>query len=174
MSPIKNWPPLWAALEYIDENPHEYDQQFWRCGSVACVAGWVALLDTDRWADTTAESELLMAKKAIDAGVPNNIGDMEDGLYHRLMSSDQLVSISRAACMSLGIEDGFDEDINERLFNGDRSWREIMSQVAVWATEDGVAIPDRITTMMIKLFGPDWADRAAESVKGVIADALDR
>lgn len=40
---MRNTVELEAVMQYISDNPEEWDQENWWCGSVACFAGHVAM-----------------------------------------------------------------------------------------------------------------------------------
>lgn len=48
-----NWPLVWKTLEYILDNPEEWDQSYFvkktDCGTTHCFAGVAIMLETDEW-----------------------------------------------------------------------------------------------------------------------------
>lgn len=56
--PTPNIPALRATLRHIKANPHEWEQQTWRCKTGMCFAGHAAILNGGRWLRATSvESE---------------------------------------------------------------------------------------------------------------------
>lgn len=116
---IGNWPLLLLVIEHVIRHPEEYDQSTWRgrgtCGTTRCIAGWIAFWGG--WADVECASGV--------AAVSH--------LTHGITSTEQ------AALAALELDPDLDpEDVASRLFNGDRTFEDVLAAVWDFARADGV------------------------------------
>lgn len=128
---IPNWPLLTTAIEHIIDNPRDYEQGAWRCGTARCVAGWIAELSGGEWEGTL-----------IAAIWPKGADKTDDS---------QLVEVDRCAIEALGVYydyssdgDGTCDRLYSLLFHGSLQWCEVLAGVKTLAAEDGVELSPKI------------------------------
>jgi hypothetical protein len=129
----------YRVLDHIDAHPEQHDQGLWfaekyECGTVACFAGWTAMLAGGRLAKVKDEWDF--ATTVIVGGLPEELIGKH---------------VSYAAAVLLGIaEDLDDEDEAQalRIFNGHNTREDLGELVAETFGPRPAAAPDRWSAMI--------------------------
>lgn len=127
---IGNWPLLLLALEHVIRHPEEYDQSTWRgqgsCGTTRCIAGWVAFWSG--WADVQCTASTAVEHPR-----------------HGMMTTEA------AALNALELDPDLDpEDVASALFNGDRTFEDVLQAVWDFARADGVTPTPLIMAELVR------------------------
>lgn len=135
---IPNWPLLTQAIEHIIDNPLDYEQGAWRCGTARCVAGWIAELSGGEWED--ALSSAIWPKGADKT------------------NEDNLIEVDRCAIEALGVYydyssdgDGLCDRLYSTLFHGSLQWQEVLRGVMTLAEEDEVELSPKIQAEIARI-----------------------
>jgi len=91
----------WRTLHYIEDHPEKWNQAIYRCGTVACFAGWACTLAGGRWvglddqlaADPADNPRHLNANGTINTCMRALRLFGLSGVDHGLFSSDNTLSV---------------------------------------------------------------------------------
>ena len=110
-----NIPLLEATMAYIENNPEEWNQENWRCGSGMCFAGWAATLNGREWASKAEHANaanIVVKPDEFPYAGPEEVYDPEADRYEQ--TGRIVESVSVVAEHDLGLT----EEQTDILFDG--------------------------------------------------------
>jgi hypothetical protein len=141
----RNWPLLIKVVLHIMRHPETWYQGTYvnRCGTVFCVAGHAIILAGHQFVDYDH-----FADQMVLAGDIPDLADesWEDDEHGRLMHPGD------AGRVLLGL----DREAEDRLFNGNNTFPEILAFLNELAAEDGIDLPEGLALT------PEVMDEIAE------------
>jgi hypothetical protein len=86
---------LQATMSFIESRPHDHDQQWWRCGTARCYAGWASFLAGGRFVSSEDDKTHIVASNGVKNFRASTVRTPEGELLH----------VADHATIVLGIDD---------------------------------------------------------------------
>lgn len=112
---IINTALLEQTMSFIETHPHDHDQNWWRCGTARCFAGWASFLAGGRFVSSEHDKTHIVASNGVKNFRASTIRTPEGDLLH----------VGDHAVIVLGMDD-FDADA---LFSPDNSIADLRRMV---------------------------------------------
>ncbi|OZC59228.1 hypothetical protein CH276_22535 [Rhodococcus sp. 06-470-2] len=121
---------LYRTIAHIETHPYDHDQQWWRCGTARCFAGWASFFAGGRFVSSEDDKNHIVASNGVRNFRASTVRTPDGQLLH----------VADHAAMMLGIDDR-DADA---LFSPDNTvtvLRRMVNNLLEYGSTDGDPTP---------------------------------